>query len=343
MNAITTIETNAVATAPRNLPVDLSPKTFEQAIAFSQYLADSELVPKDYRNKPANCLIAVQWGAEIGLKPLQAIQNIAVINGRPAIWGDAVIAVVRGSSACEYVIETQTATEATCRVKRRGEPEQVRTFSMDDAKRAGLIGKQGPWSQYPRRMMQMRARAFALRDVFPDVLRGLPVAEEAMDIPADAPTHAHHATDGHNVSNGGGKRNVLLETATQAAQQGIASYQRFWAGSSKEARHSLRTEHERLKAMAAQADMERTVNAPETAIDAQTVVVDTEAPPAAQGRPKRSFEDVLESLCQAKTLEALYAAAAHIDDVNDADSVATLNAKYDERLEELKKDEYATA
>ena len=58
----------------------------------------------------------------------------------------------------------------------------VREFSMQDAKQAGLTGKQGPWSQYPRRMLQMRARAFALRDVFADVLRGVHVAEEAQDI-----------------------------------------------------------------------------------------------------------------------------------------------------------------
>ena len=56
---------------------------------------------------------------------------------------------------------------------------------MADAKTAGLIGKQGPWTQYPKRMRQMRARAFALRDVFPDVLRGMPVAEELQDMPKE--------------------------------------------------------------------------------------------------------------------------------------------------------------
>jgi hypothetical protein len=56
---------------------------------------------------------------------------------------------------------------------------------MEDAKRAGLAGKQGPWQQYPKRMLQMRARAFALRDVFPDVLRGVYVAEEAADMPPE--------------------------------------------------------------------------------------------------------------------------------------------------------------
>ena len=165
--------------------LDLSPRNFEQALTFSQYLADSDMVPKDFKGKPGNCLVAMQWGAELGLKPLQALQNLAVINGRPALWGDAVIALVRSSPLCEFVIETDDGHSATCRVKRRGEPEQSRTFSVDDAKQAGLMGKQGPWMQYPKRMRQMRARAFALRDVFADVLKGIPMAEELQDTPAE--------------------------------------------------------------------------------------------------------------------------------------------------------------
>ena len=182
MNATTQPEKNALAMRQQ---FDLSPQTFDQALTFSQYLADSDMVPKDYKGKPGNCLIAMQWGAEVGLKPLQALQNLAVINGRPALWGDSVIAIVRASPLCEYVIETDDGHTATCKVKRRGEPEQVRTFSVDDARSAGLAGKQGPWTQFPKRMRQMRARAFALRDVFPDVLRGLPVAEEVMDTPTE--------------------------------------------------------------------------------------------------------------------------------------------------------------
>lgn len=177
-------ETTAIANVSQQ-PLDLGPRTFEQALQFSDYLADSDMVPKDFKGRPGNCLIAMQWGAELGLKPLQAMQNLAIINGRPSLWGDAVIALVRASPLCEFVIETEDAHSSTCRVKRRGEPEQSRTFTDEDAKKAGLLGKQGPWSQYPKRMRQMRARAFALRDVFPDVLRGLPIAEEVMDIPAE--------------------------------------------------------------------------------------------------------------------------------------------------------------
>jgi hypothetical protein len=164
---------------------NLNPRNFDEAWRLADILADSELVPKDFRGKPGNCLVAIQWGAEVGLGALQSVQNIAVINGRPAMWGDALIALARASPLCEFIIETDDGTTASCRVKRRGEPEQVRTFSVDDAKGAGLHGKQGPWQQYPKRMRQMRARAFALRDVFPDVLKGIPMAEETMDTPTE--------------------------------------------------------------------------------------------------------------------------------------------------------------
>jgi len=164
-----------------NALATLAPTNMKEAMEFAGLLAKSDIVPKDYQGKPGNVLVAIQWGMEIGLQPMQAMQNIAVINGRPSIWGDAMIALVRACPAFEYINETQTDREATCVIKRKGEPEAVRTFSMDDAKRAGLLGKSGPWTQYPKRMMQMRARSWALRDVFPDVLKGMICAEEALD------------------------------------------------------------------------------------------------------------------------------------------------------------------
>lgn len=185
MNAITHVEAAALPKPTRQF--DLSPQTFEQALTFADYLANSDLVPKDFKGKPGNCLIAMQWGAELGLKPLQAIQNIAPINGRPTLWGDAMLALVRASPLCESVVETydEASGVATCRVKRRGEVEQSRTFSDADALLAGLSGKSGPWTTGPKRMKQLRARAFALRDVFTDVLRGMAMAEEVMDIPPE--------------------------------------------------------------------------------------------------------------------------------------------------------------
>lgn len=179
-------------TAPADRqPLDLSPRTFEQALTFSNYLAESDLVPKDYRGKPGNCLIAMQWGSEVNLRPLQAIQSIAVINGRPSMWGDAVLAIVRASPLCEWVVESEEETKGTCTVKRRGEPEYTVVFTVDDAKKAGLWGKQGPWQTSPKRMMKLRARAFALRDKFTDVLRGIHIAEESLDAGPESPRVVH--------------------------------------------------------------------------------------------------------------------------------------------------------
>lgn len=188
MNAVTLHESSALQTHALR-PLDLGPKSLEEVLSLSEILAKSTLVPKDFQNKPGNCAIAILWGSELGLKAMQSLQNIAVVNGRPSMWGDALLALVRSSPAFEWISETDDGFQATCRIKRRGEPEQARTFNMKEANEAGLLNKDSPWKTYPKRMRQMRARAFALRDVFADVLRGIPVAEEMFDLPR-AP-HSH--------------------------------------------------------------------------------------------------------------------------------------------------------
>ena len=241
----------------------LAPQSLDEAFRFADMLATSDLVPKDFQRKPGNILVAMQWGAEVGLKPLQALQNIAVINGRPSLWGDAVIALVRSSPACEYVIEEEDGDAAVCRVKRRGEPEQVRTFSMADAKTAGLAGKAGPWTQYPRRMRQMRARAFALRDVFPDVLKGLPVAEELIDMPADAvpeqrPAPKHMGTIEPVKPTMSAPTEELVNAAQDASLQGVAAYAAWFATITKEERKQLDAagHHKACKRAAEEVDAE---------------------------------------------------------------------------------------
>lgn len=163
----------------------LAPKDLDEAMRFADMLASASIVPKDYIGKPGNVLVAIQWGMELGLQPMQAMQSIAVINGRPSLWGDAMLALVKAHPAFEWIKEDCDGNIATCTVKRRGEPEVTQSFSLEEAKKAGLTGKQGPWTQYPKRMLQMRARGFALRDAFPDALRGVISAEEARDTPAE--------------------------------------------------------------------------------------------------------------------------------------------------------------
>jgi hypothetical protein len=134
-------------------------------------------------------MVAVQMGSEIGLAPMQALQNIAVIGSRPAIFGDAMAGICRQSPLCEDIEERFEGAgdnlTAICIAKRVGKKPIEQRFSVADATKAGLWNKAGPWTQYPKRMLQMRARGFALRDAFPDVLRGLISTEEAGDMPPD--------------------------------------------------------------------------------------------------------------------------------------------------------------
>ncbi|MBU6190681.1 MAG: hypothetical protein KGR68_15300 [Betaproteobacteria bacterium] len=166
----------------------LVPTNIGEAMQLSEMLSRSSMVPQVYRGKPQDIFVAVAWGAEVGLGPLQALNGVSVINGKPALWGDAAMALVRGHKDClgirEGVEGDGDQMVGFCEVTRRGQPTERRTFSVGDAKKAGLWGKQGPWQQYPARMLQMRARGFAIRDVFPDALRGVITAEEAEDAPA---------------------------------------------------------------------------------------------------------------------------------------------------------------
>ncbi len=173
---------------------DLRPKNMEEAMQIATMVSKSLLAPKDFRGKPEDTLVAMMLGNELGLNPMQAIQNIAVINGRPSIYGDALLALVQNHPTFESINESfdDASMTATCLVKRKGCNPATVSFSQTDASTAGLWGKQGPWTQYPKRMLQMRARGFALRDQFSDALSGLITREEAMDIPIKEinPSHA---------------------------------------------------------------------------------------------------------------------------------------------------------
>lgn len=146
-------------------------------------------------DRPEKVFTILLHGLEIGLAPTQALANIMMLpNGRCSIWGDGLLALVRASGLLakdlsETVAGDGDSRTATCLVQRVGEAERAFTFSMEEAKKAGLVKKSegkdgkgtGPWVTYPDRMLKMRARGFALRDVFPDVLKGLITTEEAQD------------------------------------------------------------------------------------------------------------------------------------------------------------------
>lgn len=162
------------------------PQDFDGAWRIANAVTKAGMAPKGLET-PEKAMVAIMHGMEVGMTPMAALQSIAVVNGRPTIWGDGAIGLVRGSGKCEWIKERidgeGESMVAFCEVKRKGEADPIKaTFSVADAKKASLWGKAGPWQQYPKRMLAMRARAFALRDGFADVLRGLGIAEEVQDI-----------------------------------------------------------------------------------------------------------------------------------------------------------------
>jgi len=186
-NALISFDETAKAMVPRN---------FEGLWRMAEIMARSGMMPTGM-DRPETVFVAVQMGLEVGLPPMAAVQNIAVINGRPSIWGDAVLGLVRASGQLERFKESFTGVfpddnfTAVCVAKRKNDEDNIfREFSILDAKQAGLWcfehpsekQKFTPWFKYPKRMLQMRARSWALRDGFGDVLRGLQMREEVQDI-----------------------------------------------------------------------------------------------------------------------------------------------------------------
>ena len=169
-----------------------APKSIPEAMEFAKTLASSQLVPKSFQQHPNDIFVAMLWSHNLGIPVIQGLQYIAVVNGRPTMYGDGALAVVMASGLMEDIKEEVITTQdgkltAVCTVKRKNRPTPiVRTFSQQEAMNAFLWGKQGPWKAYPKRMLQMRARAFALRDGFPDVLSGMGIYEEQQDVEAEA-------------------------------------------------------------------------------------------------------------------------------------------------------------
>lgn len=191
LEASTAAKSQLVTEPPQTIPsesvIAYAPDSpfakFEVAKRIAHTLAMSDLVPDAYRGRPNNCFVAINMGAELGMEPFQAIQSIAVIDGKPCLYGDGLIGVVRSSPLCMWIEESLSddGKSATCRTQRKGDPNPITaTYSMADAMLAGIDSKKN-WKKHPKRMLQMRARAYCLRDAYPDILKGLGVVEEMVD------------------------------------------------------------------------------------------------------------------------------------------------------------------
>lgn len=236
---------------PATQQLSVAPTSMDDAKEKAMMIINGGFAPKGM-TQPQQVLGAIMKGHEIGLNPMQAVQSIAMINGRASIWGDAAMALVQSSGLLTDVLEEITGEgeqmQATCSVERKDrKTPTTRTFSVEDAKTAGLWNKQGPWKQYPKRMLQMRARGFALRDGFPDVLNGLHMTEEVQDYPVsviepqpieqraaislEAPTN-----DGVDVST---DETPIEQQAEAAAKKGLQTYTDFFTALPNEQKKML--------------------------------------------------------------------------------------------------------
>lgn len=193
----------------------LVPQNLEEAFRLAGALAASGMAPRGM-DKPEQVMVAILAGAEIGFAPYQAMQSFAIVNNKATLWGDAIPALLWSHrfKLKEWFDNEDEPTKAFCRVTRPDGEEIERTYSVGDAKKASLLGKQGPWQTNQKRMLQMRARAFAARDGAADVLKGLHIREEVEDY--------GHARDVTPAPTG---LRARLEAAQSAASEGFTATQ----------------------------------------------------------------------------------------------------------------------
>lgn len=193
----TALSTQAAAQAPAKAQIKaggalaaLVPQNLDEAFRLADALSKSgDMIPKAFQGQPTATMAAIIRGMEIGLSPMQALSSIAVINGRASLWGDAMPALMQRAGHhvdVDYEGAGENLTAVATLTRGDTGKKIVRRFSMADAKRAGLMGKAGPWQQYPQRMIAHRARSWAIRDGAADALMGLQVAEEVSDYGPDA-------------------------------------------------------------------------------------------------------------------------------------------------------------
>lgn len=172
------------------------PKTDDWALVIgpianlAEQVANTDFVPAALRGKPAAVTAAVLFGRELDMPPMQALQQVHVIEGRPSLSAEHLRAMVL---AAGHVLRVSgDGGQATAVGRRRlpdgtyDEPVTVQ-WTLAMAQAAKLTGKMN-WQKHPRQMLKARATAELCRDLFPDVTHGLDAAEALQDEDDTAPT-----------------------------------------------------------------------------------------------------------------------------------------------------------
>lgn len=168
--------------APGEQPAAIVPRTFAEVMTMCQALASASIAPKHLRGNPVEMAMVVMTGLEVGLPPMASLRLYTTWDGVPRLMAEGVRAIIlMRSTTIEYFeMATCSDVEATWIGKRRGRPEKSVTWTIERAKRAGLLSKD-TWQKYPQDLLNARASMQLGRIIAPDVVAGMVALEEARD------------------------------------------------------------------------------------------------------------------------------------------------------------------
>lgn len=168
------------------------------AVELAERIYRTEFVAGALRGRPEAVVACILAGHEVGIGPLQALSKIYVVDGRPTMSAELMRALVLRAGH-DFWIEENSNTRVTVAGRRAGREFVSKvTWTMDDARRAGLANKQN-WQKYPRSMLLARATSELCRLMFADVLGGISYSTEELEdgdtttIPEAAPEPAARA------------------------------------------------------------------------------------------------------------------------------------------------------
>lgn len=170
---------------------------------YAEALSGASLLPDSYRGKPANVLLALEYGAALGIAPMVAIQQVHVIQGRPVASAQLIGALVR--KAGHRLRVSGDDRRAVCEIVRFDDPDFTfrSEWTIERAAAAKLTGKD-TWRQYPANMLRARAITECARDACPEALAGVSyTAEELGDDTLPAEAYPETAAAGESARDAG--------------------------------------------------------------------------------------------------------------------------------------------
>ncbi len=163
----------------------IAPREYSQLKDQARAVVKSGLAPKSVNTPAEKVLVIAMKGRELGVPMMQALSQIHIVEGKPTISAELMVALVQRAGHKLRVLET-SSEKCVVEGARRDDPEypQRLEWSMDDARKAGVAGK-NTWKNYPAAMLRARAISALCRFAFADVLMGASYTPEELGAEVD--------------------------------------------------------------------------------------------------------------------------------------------------------------